>query len=447
MEIPQSSSKLKIVYGFFNQYLFSEVKMNIDMVKSYFTKDPLTQRNTLLQSLLNIIANNDFKNITESTFRIALEEDRKTPQEIEEIISQIITCKHYTKEQIIPFRDHLKKMCYSAKIADASYHYSDDPVKYVESIKGIDYKSNYADLMSIKKLGEVDITDIYTEFNQDGLKSAYNVINNSYPLGFIPSKQVIMVVGAPGTGKSAFLMSEANAFINQGAECHYLAMGDLNEMDFFIRMSAMRFQDSLDNVTLNIMKYKDQLVAEIGDKLLLTIVSSGKITSNQYVDYMMSNAPGAKVYFADYDSNFLKDEDASMYDIGGVVYDNLTELSRSGKLVYAASQPKQYFWDHELLPLEAAGESSRKQHIVDMIITLGRSPNSATRCGYINVPKNRRGKVGMNTPYIADYTGKLFECSNLLYSSIMGNKSPQYLSPKDLAMMETTERLKADKAQ
>jgi hypothetical protein len=63
-----------------------------------------------------------------------------------------------------------------------------------------------------------------------------------------------------------------------------------------------------------------------------------------------------------------------------------------------------------LIPLEAISESSRKQHYVDMAITIGINPDSvANIVGYFNICKNRRGGILKYIPFMLDYSGRFIE--------------------------------------
>lgn len=98
------------------------------------------------------------------------------------------------------------------------------------------------------------------------------------------------------------------------------------------------------------------------------------------------------VIIVDYDGN-LKQPADSMYESGGIIYDqakNLAQVNHS--VVFMASQPKQSFWRNELIPIEACAESSKKQMVIDMLITIGRPEGVNTGIRKIYVPKNRRGK-------------------------------------------------------
>lgn len=102
------------------------------------------------------------------------------------------------------------------------------------------------------------------------------------------------------------------------------------------------------------------------------------------------------VIIIDYDGNLRKTFE-SMYESGEDIYNkakNLAEINKS--VVFIASQPKPAYWKEEMLPLEAAAESSKKQQIIDMMITLGRPKGNTSGARFLFIPKNRRGEENKN---------------------------------------------------
>jgi hypothetical protein len=137
---------------------------------------------------------------------------------------------------------------------------------------------------------------------------------------------------------------------------------------------------------------------------------------------MLSSPDDYDMYVVDYDTNIATGSD-SMYESGGELYDLLTSLAFSGKLVFVASQPKIGFYGHEKIPMEGLAESSRKQQIIDLQITIGRAPGSGTHCGYVGVVKNRRGSEGIYEPYIMSTSLNHVQISQAKYDLVRGNPS------------------------
>ena len=81
-----------------------------------------------------------------------------------------------------------------------------------------------------------------------------------------------------------------------------------------------------------------------------------------------------------------------MYKSGGQIYNKLALFAVTNKtVVFILAQPRKEFWDREIIPLEAASESSKKQKIIDFMITLGKPTKNAT-VGTLFIAKNRRGE-------------------------------------------------------
>lgn len=98
------------------------------------------------------------------------------------------------------------------------------------------------------------------------------------------------------------------------------------------------------------------------------------------------------VIIIDYDSN-LKQPADNMYESYGIIYDQAKNLAQVNKsVVFIASQPAKAFWKNEMVPLEACSESSKKQMIIDILITIGRPEGCNTGIRKVFIPKNRRGK-------------------------------------------------------
>lgn len=408
-------SKLNLLLGCFNQNVFSDAKMNIHLLKLYYSQDAFSKGNSLITKLLHIIENYKFIDITESLFRSAFTSDGKSDQECNDLIDKIRTYKQYTKDQSKVFCDDLKKICYQAYITRAKNKYPEDSVGYIEELKKFVYKTNVSNNLIVKNYNELDITDLAQRYSGEGYKSAFEFINKSYTCGgYIPG-QIVAVCAPPGSGKSLFVQNEVVNFMNQGKRVHMLTLGDLNEMDLAIRLTCMMAKKPKRVIESDILSYYSMYKSKFSNLLGMTVVPSGLVTGREYVDWMLQQIDDYDVLIIDYDSNFKKSSGSSMYDEYGELYDAFTELTRAGKLVFVCTQPKIGYWKHEEIPLEGLGESSRKQHIIDMAITIGRRHESRMRMGKMSIVKSRRGELGVQD-WIGTSEGLFFECSKLLYA-------------------------------
>lgn len=125
------------------------------------------------------------------------------------------------------------------------------------------------------------------------------------------------------------------------------------------------------------------------------------------------------VIIIDYDSN-LKQPADNMYESYGIIYDQAKNLAQVNKsVVFMASQPAKAFWKNELVPLEACSESSKKQMIIDILITIGRPEGCNTGIRKVFIPKNRRGKENeiLHAKMNGD-TGFMYEISQEEYERL-----------------------------
>lgn len=94
--------------------------------------------------------------------------------------------------------------------------------------------------------------------------------------------------------------------------------------------------------------------------------------------------------------------------------------------MFVGSQPKIGNWKDQELGLESASESSRKQQIVDVMISLSHDRNvrnPRNHLGIINVPKNRRGGT-TKFKYILDPTGVMESIPDAAYMMFRDEEFP-----------------------
>lgn len=238
-------------------------------------------------------------------------------------------------------------------------------------------------------------------------------------------------------GKTLFMINECLNMCIQGARCHYLALGDMNQKDFVQRMGAIYSGLNFGDVMLNLPNVFSQLKNIMRGKFNLTILPAAQTSVDEYIEYMLAHQNEYDVLFVDYDSNFKPTQADNMYKEGGYIYDNLTKLTKAGKLVFCASQPKIGSWRNETIELTDAGESSRKQHNVDVMITGSRggmtyNPN---HLGRMKIAKNRRGEEGVEVPYIRLNNGRFRILTETLYSKLKGIAERRNYTDSDINQM------------
>lgn len=412
----ETFSELNVIYALFNEYLFSEAKANIELYKSYLNRVGFKE-GTLEQILTGFVKDKPIHEINEHLIFNSL--DLSTPKEKELIYNRILKYKEVSPDDIGMYRSTYRSIC-EAELINQSNEIADFRER-LEFIRNNEYKSQFSTKIKITSF------DSASEFEDDpanssGIKSTMKFINDSFPTNDYINGQLVVVCGRPGGGKSLFMMQESAYACHQNKRVHYLAAGDLRPSDFLVRMSSMINEVPLSDVYLDLPRYIETSKEYLGGRFHFSTVPAQAVTSSEYVNYMLSVIDDFDMFICDYDANLNTGVD-NMYQSGGELYDLLTTISAQNKLVLVGSQPKIGYWNDDRLPLTALNESSRKQAILDKVITIGKAPESGIHCGRIGNPKNRRGTPDLYEPYIRTSCGKLLEIPHDKYQLLRNNPS------------------------
>lgn len=283
----------------------------------------------------------------------------------------------------------------------------------------------------VRTMFDLDMDDVIEEELggvDNVIESTINIVNTSTPFnGYIPG-QVIQIVAPPGAGKSALMMQEAMFAAAQGKQVLWIALGDLMYYDLMTRSVACYTQTPYPKVIAGYEKHKTDEYIEMSKNFRVIKVPSKGLTGDAILEYCNTSEQRIDLLVVDYDSNVDNGGGDNMYEEGGRLYDILTAIARPtngehNRLVMVGSQPKIGYWSEEVLELDSAGESSRKQHNVDMMLTMGKCVNSKHTCGYFKITKMRRGKVGAVSPYRMTDWGEIQLISQADYTKLKTFKS------------------------
>lgn len=236
------------------------------------------------------------------------------------------------------------------------------------------------------------------------IPSAFGLVNEILPGGYAPGT-VSMVVAPPGVGKSTFLAREAIAAAQNGHKVYMIVLGDLNPLDMLARCVCIYLRISMDAFMRNPEKFhEDPRVRRLFENIQVRCVGAYELT----IDEIYRDATSRKKSFdydmilIDYDGN-VKSKESTLYQEGGIIYGKMDQIAKhTGAVLITACQPKQEFWESGILTLKSAGESSKKQHVADLIVTLSRP--TFVPVGTLHIPKARRGRSGQSH-YVA-YAGQ-----------------------------------------
>ena len=281
------------------------------------------------------------------------------------------------------------------------------------------------DLEQVKK---ARLDSVGSEDQSKIIKTNLPTLNNSLMFGGWQPNTINMVCGPPGTGKSMFLINEGVCAAKQGFNVLHIFIGDMVEYDGYIRyLSCISGtpQNTLVMMTPEqqheIVNFCNQQYNNIFDKLTVVAYPSQEITVNTLVEDISKFEKQLGIDFdmiiIDYPDN-LKQEGKSLYEDGGVLYSCLERLARiTSAVLLVASQVNKIYWQYEILPLEAAAESSKKQQCVDIVLGMN-TTNRQSVVGSFHLAKARKGKVGTLWRFKTDYAiCKISEVDEATYNA------------------------------
>lgn len=254
-------------------------------------------------------------------------------------------------------------------------------------------------LSDITKVSEVREEALGPTENPVMIKFFLDPVNWCMQYKALPPGTLNMVVAPPGRGKTTTLINQGVYTAQQGFNILHVFLGDMSRYDGLLRylscftgVPTSKLVDLSDEELKKfIQKYN---MSGILSHIYIASYAADELTPNQLVEEITSMQKDNKVHFhviiVDYDENFANATN-SMYESGGSNYNRLALFSVINKSVmFIAAQPKPEYWSKEVLPLECAAESSKKQKIIDLMLTIGK-PKKDSKVGTVNIAKNRRG--------------------------------------------------------
>lgn len=314
--------------------------------------------------------------------------------------------------------------CFSTIIEDAK---NDDGIDWGKVIPKFKEYTDFT-IVNVKPFNMADIEGM-NEIREEAVGSAdstrkirffldeVNKLMNHKAL--IPGT-LTMMSAAPGVGKTLTLVNQGIQATLDGFTNLHIFLGDLNKYDADLRYLSNYSKKNLNDILAMSVEEQKELQRDLNnvgetkgalERNWLFPLPSGVYNVQQLCNEILSIQLKYNVHFdqiiVDYDANIRPNSD-SMYDSGGEVYNYLREFGIKNKSVMiVASQPKITFYNQEVLTLESASESSMKQHIVDLMITIGRPGKISAPIGMMYIAKNRSGVANRQIPLYIDGSKQL----------------------------------------
>jgi hypothetical protein len=268
-----------------------------------------------------------------------------------------------------------------------------------DELKGEPYFSKGVMLNTIEKNPFHDISQDgileslrENDFPQGGkvIRSSFDLINRNALYKGYKYGDLIAICLPPKVGKTTFMLQEAAAILADGFKVAHSFFGDMSEFDGACKLMSCYTNSLIDNVVNNYEEFKDRCKHLLKNWRVAAFpalqMDCFKVVSNLKA---LKDVFDFDVFMIDYDANLQPT--AEMYESGGIMYSTFKAFAQENKCVgFIGVQPKIQLWTEEIIGAEAPAESSRKQHVIDFLITGGRN-RECKDIGTFNLPLVRRG--------------------------------------------------------
>lgn len=262
-----------------------------------------------------------------------------------------------------------------------------------------------------------------SDFPEGGIiiKSSFEVINRNSTYGGYKYGDLVMFTAAPGVGKSTSMINEGAFAIDQGFRVCHLFLGDMSEFDGFMMYMTKWSKVSSDRILRD--GYDKYISDELTEKFSRLRIKAWPSDTYSVLDIVaklshLHDTFPFNLLIVDYDLN-IKAMSDSMYEAGGSTYGILKGFGSGRCPVIIGSQTKPQFWETEILPMECAAESSKKQHHIDLGFGIGKNP-VFRGVGTANIFKFRRGNTNVQVRLHLNYKqASIYEISQNIYDRLI----------------------------
>ena len=243
------------------------------------------------------------------------------------------------------------------------------------------------------KYRKIDMPDDSKKF-----KSSLGSVNSTSIHGGYKIGDLVMIVAAPKVGKSTLLCQEGVTLASQGHKVVHFAIGDMSCYDVNVKYLSCLHDRSAKQICIQEGLYEELMRDPLTKEVLVNTRVKSEPANFKTVFQIEASLEKLKeefdfdVIIIDYDANIRPANDSSMYESGSEIYASLKKFASVYKsVVLVGSQPKIDCFQKEILNETSAAESSRKQHTVDFMITMGVN-NECSHVGTLYIPLVRRGE-------------------------------------------------------
>lgn len=386
--------------GYENYICDSEAASNLIRSSTKYFKDKTKSLN-VTQDDLDAVFNAEYSSGSDE---IKLWNEVKT--------SNISDIEAITPAILRKIKTQLKDYFFAEAFEDDNYDRAklEELYEVLAKLNNLDVDEETVEDVSLDNIDEC--VDIYSSRNKEGIKFFDERISDTLSTGAFDYGTINVITAPPGNGKTMLIMNQAVYIASQGKHTLHLAIGDLTRKQVIIRFLAIITGNTVRQIAMLSPEQFRQFISKakmkysvIFEHLHCKCILPNSLNGIELVKLIKKEQERKNIHFdqiaVDYDGNIetsistnkkgVDKDNKSMYYEGADIYNLFVKFAKENEtVVWMLSQPKIQFWGSEKIPLEGLNDSSKKQHIVDFIMSLGKKIKDEPKVTFF-ISKNRHG--------------------------------------------------------
>lgn len=386
--------------GYENYICDSEAASNLIRSSTKYFKDKNKSLN-VTQDDLDAVFNAEYSSDSDE---IKLWNEVKT--------SNISDIEAITPAILKKIKTQLKDYFFAEAFEDDNYDRAklEELYEVLAKLNNLDVDEETVEDVSLDNIDEC--VDIYSSRNKEGIKFFDERISDTLSTGVFDYGTINVITAPPGNGKTMLIMNQAVYIASQGKHTLHLAIGDLTRKQVIIRFLAIITGNTVRQIAMLSPEQFRQFISKakmkysvIFEHLHCKCILPNSLNGIELIKLIKKEQERKNIHFdqvaVDYDGNIetsistnkkgVDKDNKSMYYEGADIYNLFVKFAKENEtVVWMLSQPKIQFWGSEKIPLEGLNDSSKKQHIVDFIMSLGKKIKDEPKVTFF-ISKNRHG--------------------------------------------------------
>lgn len=386
--------------GYENYICDSEAASNLIRSSTKYFKDKTKSLN-VTQDDLDAVFNAEYSSDSDE---IKLWNEVKT--------SNISDIEAITPAILRKIKTQLKDYFFAEAFEDDNYDRAklEELYEVLAKLNNLDVDEETVEDVSLDNIDEC--VDIYSSRNKEGIKFFDERISDILSTGAFDYGTINVITAPPGNGKTMLIMNQAVYIASQGKHTLHLAIGDLTRKQVIIRFLAIITGNTVRQIAMLSPEQFRQFISKakmkysvIFEHLHCKCILPNSLNGIELVKLIKKEQERKNIHFdqiaVDYDGNIetsistnkkgVDKDNKSMYYEGADIYNLFVKFAKENEtVVWMLSQPKIQYWNCEKIPLEGLNDSSKKQHIVDFIMSLGKKIKDEPKVTFF-ISKNRHG--------------------------------------------------------